>query len=198
MIQDVFTTPIFYFDLNDEVLNQNLKKEAYFNEEINNGRVRSNEGGFQSNFMHEGKTIDAFFEKITPYVQQVKDIIHYPRKLCLEGLWYNINRKGDFNKSHCHGNAILAGVYYMETPENCGDIVFENVDRHVIFFEESDNQDKFYFNGFHRMEAVKGRLYLWYAWLNHYVQPNQSNKDRVSLAFNVTPHFFLAESLNLK
>jgi uncharacterized protein (TIGR02466 family) len=195
MIQDIFQVPIFYFDLNDEVLNQNLKKEAYFNKTINNGRIRSNEGGFQSNFIHESKVVDSFFEKIVPCVEEVKKTINYPRKLCLEGLWYNVNKKGDFNKTHCHGNAILAGVYYIETPEDCGDIVFENTDKHVIFFEESDNNNKFYFNGFHKMKAVKGRLYLWYAWLNHYVEPNKSNNDRISLAFNVTPEFFLLNSL---
>tara|TARA_R110000744_G_scaffold94505_3_gene182507 strand:+ start:1156 stop:1719 length:564 start_codon:yes stop_codon:yes gene_type:complete len=185
IIKPAFITPVFEFNIYDKELNNLLREDAYYQKEINNGRQVSNEGGFQSNHIYDSKAVSTFFQKIEPCVLQVKQTINYDRDLTLEGLWYNINKKGDKNKLHCHGRSILGATYYIDTPSNCGAISFENLDKHIIMNSEVEKYDTPYFNGFFNVEPKQGTLLIFYAWLNHLVEDNKSDEDRVSLGFNI-------------
>jgi len=185
IIRTAFTTPIFQFDIFDKDLNDELRKDAYLQEKNNNGRIVSNAGGFQSNHIYDTDVTKRFLTKASKYVSQVKEVINYDKDLILNGLWYNINRKNDLNRMHCHGRCFLAATYYIDAPQNCGTIAFENLDRHVVMNGQNINYDNPYFNGFYHFVPKQGTLLIFYAWLNHQVNPNNSNEDRVSLAFNI-------------
>lgn len=185
IIRPAFITPIFEFDIYDKELNDLLREDAYLHCKNNNGRVISNEGGFQSNHIYDSKAVTIFFNKVKPCVLKVKKQINYNKNFNLEGLWYNINKKGDRNKMHCHGRSILGATYYIDAPQNCGAISFECLDKHVVMNSENENYDNPYFNGFYNIEPKQGKLLIFYAWLNHQVNENLSNENRVSLAFNI-------------
>ena len=38
--------------------------------------------------------------------------------------WGNLQRKGNYIAEHRHNNTQFAGVFYLQTPEDSGDIVF--------------------------------------------------------------------------
>ena len=50
---------------------------------------------------------------------------------------------------------------------------------------EVEKYDNPYFNAFFNIEPRQGTLLIFYAWLNHLVEDNKSDNDRVSLAFNI-------------
>jgi hypothetical protein len=186
IIKNAFITPIFCFDIYSKELNDSLREDAYFQKENNNGRTISNVGGFQSNHIYDTKAVKNFIETVTPCVEKVKNTIQYNFDLTLDGLWYNINKKNDLNKSHCHGGAILAAAYYIDTPNNCGDIVFENIDKHVTMNSNIIVNKNNLFNSNYHVHPKQGLLVIFYAWINHFVEPNLSEKDRLSLSFNIT------------
>jgi len=89
-----------------------------------------------------------------------------------------------FSDSHTHGNSWLSGVYYPK-----GDPGFS-----IKFFY--DNITKFFtppteYNIFNSRDWViipeDNFLILFFSQLRHKVMPNQSKKDRFSLAFNLLP-----------
>jgi len=185
IIRPAFITPIFCFNIYDKKLNDSLREDAYLQEKNTNGRTISNFGGFQSNHVYDTPAVTSFIKKACECVYQVKNKLEFKRELSISGLWYNINKKGHLNKSHCHGGAVLAAVYYIDTPNNCGAINFENLDRHTIMLDNTRKYIHPYFNGFYTLTPKQGTLLIFYAWLNHSVDPNQSDQDRISLSFNV-------------
>lgn len=185
IIRTAFTTPIFQFDIFNKELNDELREDAYLQQKNNNGREVSNAGGFQSNHIYDSEPALRFLNTAEDCISKVKGAIKYDKELTLHGLWYNINKKNNLNKMHCHGRSFLAATYYIDAPENCGTIAFENIDRHVVMEGQSKNYDNPYFNGFYNFVPKQGTLLIFYAWLNHQVNPNKSDRDRVSLAFNI-------------
>ena len=185
IIRPAFITPIFCFDIYDKKLNDSLREDAYLQEKNKNGRTKSNFGGFQSNHIYDTPAVTNFLKKASECVSEVKNKIQFNKDLSISGLWYNINRKGNLNRMHCHGGSVLAAAYYIDAPTNCGSISFENIDRHTIMLDNTRKYIHPYFNGFYNMIPKQGTLLIFYAWLNHSVEANNSDQDRISLSFNV-------------
>ena len=98
--------------------------------------------------------------------------------------WLTKTKPGGFSNSHTHSNSWLSGTYYPK-----GDPGFS-----IKFF--SDNKTQFYtpptkHNVYNSTEWVvlpeDNSLILFFSQLRHKIMPNQSTKDRFSLAFNILP-----------
>jgi len=100
--------------------------------------------------------------------------------------WINISPPGASNKLHYHANCHFSGVYYIsvDTPD-CGSIYFRDprVASRMLSYPTSNPTD--FTTSEVRMRPEEGRLYVFPGWLEHGVDENQSNHDRVSLSFNV-------------
>ncbi|MES3007105.1 MAG: TIGR02466 family protein [Pseudomonadota bacterium] len=100
--------------------------------------------------------------------------------------WLNISPPGASNKIHFHANCHFSGVYYvsLKAPE-CGSIFFRDpriasrmmtypVDKPSAFTADEIE-----------MSPEAGRMYVFPGWLEHGVEENKSDRDRVSISFNV-------------
>jgi uncharacterized protein (TIGR02466 family) len=93
----------------------------------------------------------------------------------IEEFWANVNPKGAVNFSHSHGGD-LSGIFYLQVNEESGDVVFLNPaisSRKEIIASQNLKV--------HPRNLV---LLLFPSWLEHYVEPNQSEEPRISLSFN--------------
>lgn len=100
--------------------------------------------------------------------------------------WININLNEKINFPHSHPNRIFSAVYYVKAHKECGDLVFLNPNK-VVCQNISDDCIKNYnfYNATHwKVTPHPGLLIIFPSWLEHYVMPNCSNADRVSIAFN--------------
>jgi uncharacterized protein (TIGR02466 family) len=88
-----------------------------------------------------------------------------------------------FNKIHPHGLNKISGVYYLEVPTQSGSLVFQNGDNIKLFSEDTFDDPNFY--SAYTITPKKFDLILFFSETLHYVQPNFSNKDRISVAFNI-------------
>ncbi len=96
----------------------------------------------------------------------------------------------DESQNHVHGNSLLSGVYYLQTPKNSGDLVFgkdsswTNLFHQSIRFEYDDsnhiNCDTYRI----KVEEEEGKILFFPAHVGHSVTRNNSEQDRYSLAFN--------------
>lgn len=96
--------------------------------------------------------------------------------------WVNINPENTYNAVHGHPKADLSIVYYAQVGENSGDLVLMRNDGacHLDLFAKQPAGLRF------NVKPQVGRMYAFPAHLLHYVQGNQSNTDRISIAFNLT------------
>lgn len=183
---DIFKTTIFKSKIKNQkyvkyFLNL-LKKE----QKNNKGKTISNVGGFQSSqyttlredilrnvFLDPGKN---FIEKLNPK----KNL-----NLTLGDFWINSNLNKDYNLLHNHFGATISGIYYLEVPKNSGRLVFQNGDLSKM---SSINFDYFHNENYYARYFIipeKFDLYLFPSEAFHYVEPNRSFENRVSVAFNL-------------
>jgi len=110
-----------------------------------------------------------------------------PMRLEFERAWINVFQPGAQESQHCHEGSLLSCSYYVETPENCGDLVFPDPVAarrvHRAFTRTGDTG--FFTNTHVAFRPQAGRLIMFESWAEHSVQCNKSDKPRISLAFNL-------------
>ena len=110
--------------------------------------------------------IEAFHTKLAPH--QTLIIPHQLLGYEKNEFWFNSALPGESTGAHNHnGKAIISGVYYLQVPENCGNIVFLK-----------GNKEKL------EIPAKSGKVVFFPPELDHFVQENMSSETRISLSFN--------------
>ena len=185
MIIDIFKTSIYKTSLeNKEYIDYfyNLIEEQ---KKINNSNYISNVGGFQTKSFTkvENKNIynDVFINPALEYMKQFNKIYN----VILSDFWINSNNKNDYNLLHNHSTSNISGVYYIKVPKNSGRIVFQNGDlskmsnKNQYYFDNANFYSRYFFS------VKKYDLILFSSDTFHYVEPNRSDEERISVAFNL-------------
>ena len=106
-----------------------------------------------------------------------------------QSLWFNLNRKGDYNIQHSHGNTDFAATYWIKVPPDSGDIVFVNPNQGRLLLPLTGNHKFKTFNILnsdqYTYKSKVMELCIFPAELQHYVMRNNNKQDRMSLSFNV-------------
>ena len=161
-----------------EVPNSLVNTCIMLQNEDTNGVSFSNSGGWQSNpFMHQ-------HDDMKEYIDILSKSINLPTASYFNGLWININYKGSHNKSHQHPQSDYSLVWYVKTPDNCGDIVFENPN----LFTQFNSLQRLNYPNYdldYRITPQVGDCYLFPSDLRHTVEENQSDSDRISISANL-------------
>jgi len=172
-------------------LNEDLKKIIKFSFEIEKekkGRFLSNKGGFQSGDLNLKEPIlNSLIKKIELNSNFLfNDYLKIKHQLSLDNIWININRYKDFNIPHVHSFSKLSGVFYVKIPNNSGKLSFIN-DFPIENFINPLNIIEYnqYTSSAWSFEPEENMLYLFPSWLKHYVNPNLSKQERISISFNL-------------
>lgn len=172
----IFSVPLWGFVLSNEKyhaldyieLLQRLEKEEP-------SVKKSNFGGYQT---RDDLNKEGVMQEFVKMMESIANDIAKTRNIMpleMISMWGNINYKKDFNGNHTH-EGILSGVFYLQTPDNCGNLMFCNpavrAHNHVLR------------GGDYPIKPVNLACILFPSWLEHYVQPNMSDLPRMSLSFN--------------
>jgi len=103
----------------------------------------------------------------------------------ITGCWANITAPGAPHKIHTHPNNYLSGVYYVKTQPKANGIVFHDPRPQVTVISPPPLELGPTNAGMLRVQADTGCLILFPSWLEHSVDTNLSNENRISIAFNV-------------
>jgi uncharacterized protein (TIGR02466 family) len=103
--------------------------------------------------------------------------------------WLNIFEPNAVESVHEHFGSFLSGCYYVDTPENCGEIVFKQEATRRAWASEYTHRLRTDFSGIagDLLHAPKaGELLVFPSWLPHEVMRNRASENRISIAFNLT------------
>ena len=119
---------------------------------------------------------------IRVYTQEIMAWTDPGLKFFVTQSWVNKNPKGSGHHEHFHLNSVFSGVLYWQTIDNdC--ISFVNNTKPFFKFYPSEsnmwNSERF------NVQAKDNRVVIFPAGMLHSVPPHTSDKNRVSLAFNV-------------
>ncbi len=195
-----YPTPIYYLDLDGaDALNQFMLTRIYaWRDRDENGIVRSNQRNVGA--WHSPTTMNALpeFDLFTQKIIQTMTGIYQDQQydpdagpVCFN-MWANINPRGAYNRSHTHPGSLWSGVYYVQTPPDCGRVIFLDPRAQAEFalprMAKDVKSQPMHWKEVHH-NAVAGRLVVFPGWLRHEVEPNLCKldapySDRISISFN--------------
>jgi len=177
--EDLWATPYFYsiekinFEL--DIIKWILKKSK---KELS--VLKSNIGGWQSKIQNNKPELNSLISYINNFCKNINLGI---QEINIPEIWINVNKQHDWNTIHQHGGHTFSGVYYIKTPKNCGRLAFRDPRPGAIansfLVDKYDNGELRYVN------ITEGLFLLFPSYLEHFVEPNKSKEERVSISFNI-------------
>jgi uncharacterized protein (TIGR02466 family) len=96
--------------------------------------------------------------------------------------WINMHDRGGFNFLHMHEGSLLSGSFYISVPAGSGQFVFRDPRSGVRMGYVKGGVP----NGHADIHLTPsdGLLVLFPCWMEHYVEPHNSDEPRITIAFN--------------
>ncbi len=187
-----FSTPIWtekiknYKDSNEQIYDyiKNLQKKD------SQGIVKSNVKGWHSkNFDLKEKEPQNFIKIISRQIESVITDMDWDiknQKTKITNMWAIINKGGAANARHHHGNSSLSAAYYVRAPKNSGDIVFYDPRPAPVYSHPVSNKPNYLNAMQHSISPLEGLLVMFPGYLDHSVNENLSNEERIVISFNIS------------
>ena len=186
-----FPTPIWITKINNsESINTELKDYIYKEKEkYPEGAKKSNVSGWHSDdFDLKSESLKNFIKEISQNIESAIKDMGWDLEIQIvkiTGMWSIINDKDAFNEKHHHGNSALSAAYYVKAEKNAGNIVLFDP-RQANVFHHPSSKDVNNLNAQVQSVTPKaGTLVLFPSYLEHKVNPNLSNEERIVISFNV-------------
>jgi uncharacterized protein (TIGR02466 family) len=187
-----FPTTFFARDLDGQVL-ENVQNEisAVISKIKEESTLAPTGGNMMTTFLWgKGNANDIYKYQLTNLKEAIKSAVddytiglnYKGQPFEFGGSWFNISGRGGSHYDHVHPYTRIAGTYYFQTNGIDGNLKLQNPNpiMHMGGFPSDMLSD----------EAIKvppkvGRLVLFPSWLTHRVEMNDTDSERISIAFNI-------------
>lgn len=187
----LFTTPIWEAMIQN-VDNQAIKQYALGLRDKYPGANISNRGGWHSKELDLPlpPSLDELINDLTAFINDFCAQTTGINDLILGNWWININGKYNYNAEHDHQNALLSAVYYVEVLDNnTGNLVLHREDSSRYYLGKYKGLNVPFTQQSYVTSPTCNKLVIFPAWTKHSVEMNNSDTERISIAFNfVEPH----------
>jgi len=106
-------------------------------------------------------------------------------ELEITGCWANVNGPGAAHRMHSHPNNYLSGVYYLQTRPGADTVNFHDPRSQTAIIRAPVTELTGYNTDQVVVQVADGTVLLFPAWLAHSVDPNRSDRERISVSFNL-------------
>ena len=192
-VHKFFPVPVFEQKINNyKDFNSQLENYIYdLKKKDPQGQKKSNAGGWHSPFfnMKESELIKKFISSFNNSLAEIMTE-HMgwkinKEKIMILDMWSIVNTKNTFNVQHTHPNSLMSAAYYVKAKKNSGQIKFyDPKEMKVMYHPPIQNYNKISAEII-KIEPEEGKLILFPSYLNHSVEENLSDEDRVVISFNV-------------
>lgn len=191
-VDELFPTPLLRFEVGDAArLNLGLLGEISTRRAKEEGVSKSNQLGwhsasdlFERKEKAQAELAHLLLRMMAQATRTVAPDTDFTKLQLVTDGWINVNPTGAYNGPHDHPGAFWSGCYYVQVPAGGGDDgVIEFLSPHkplpgVGLIGGALTGDRL------RIKPKAGLMLLWPAHLLHWVHPNASAEDRVTIAFN--------------
>ena len=185
----IFPVPIHQFDVNgfSEIQDELIDYVYKMREKDPVGHTISNRRGWQSSCFSLENEDDILQNFLTNCLSEFPPI-EKSIKLFVSA-WININPPEAFNLKHNHPTSDLSGVLWIKSQKDCGNIIFDSprsfaTHQEIECYNEDFKENNNYFHSF-SFNPIAGRLIVFPSHLEHHVDFNESEEDRISVSFNI-------------
>jgi uncharacterized protein (TIGR02466 family) len=185
-----FSTPIWESEIKN-INNQEIKDYCLYLKDNTKGVNISNRGGWHSSeiLLPMPQDFRSLFSNLEVFVNENCFKEMGVPNLKFGNFWVNVNTPNSYNLAHDHQNSILSGVYYVSVPhDNMGDLVLHRGDTAEYFLKSDVERIGTKTNSFVAVKKpIESVFYIFPSWVKHHVESNNSQGDRISIAFNFIP-----------
>ena len=187
----LFPTPVWtihlenYKNINEQMFNYIKSKQDIDPSGINKSNVK---GWHSKDFDLNDIDPQNFIKFILPAIEQVMIDMNWEKQkqtTKINNMWAIINFGGSANLRHQHGNSTISGAYYVRAPKNSGDIVFYDPRPAPVYSHPNISNPNFLNAQVNSITPKEGALVLFPSYLDHSVNENLSNKERIVISFNI-------------
>ena len=121
------------------------------------------------------------------YKSYIIAVLRFLPKFTLQNWWVNVNGKGDFNMAHTHSGSDLSLVWYLTDNNNSFRIfnpqhhVRNNINRAFSGYASYG----FNYELVKPVDCKEGDIIIFPSDLEHYVEPHELRKERVTVSLNL-------------
>ncbi len=187
-----FSTPVWASQITDyKQTNEDMYKYIKdLQTKDQKGLIKSNINGWHSNdFDLKDELPKKFISLISSGIENVINEMQWDTEsqiVRITSMWAIINSGGNANARHHHGNSALSAAYYVRAPKGAGDIVFYDPRPAPIYFHPHSKKPNLLNAMVNSVSPVEGGLVLFPSYLEHSVNPNLSNEERIVISFNIS------------
>lgn len=192
MIINLFSLPISKVNLLDSGIDfDNLKSvlEPLFEQAKTNNVDLEKQGGVSTynidshlNLREEFKVLNSLIMAHAALYWKVLDVSENLQPV-INQCWANKHLDNGFTSNHSHSLMPMVGTFYLEAPENSGDIVFINPMEYGLTHIPYNGpiEDKIET----AVHIKTGDLVFFPGWIRHKTQENLSGNPRIVISFNI-------------
>ena len=187
-----FSTPIWASKINnfESVNNEMFEYISSLQKKDPLGIIKSNFKGWHSkNFDMKDAEPKNFIEEIKININPAINDMGWDlqtQEVKVSNMWAIINTKGSLNQKHHHSNSDLSAAYYVTAKENCGDIVFYDPRPAKVYKHPIAKNPNTLNATINSISPEPGMLILFPSYLEHSVNPNLSEYNRIVISFNLS------------
>ena len=187
-----FPTPVWTLQLGDY---QSINEQMYkfiksAQSKDQQGISKSNIKGWHSkDFNMQENEPKNFIKFILPAIEQVITDMNWEKQkqsININNMWAIINTGGSANLRHQHGNSTISGAYYVRAPKNSGDIVFYDPRPAPVYTYPKAVNPNLLNAQVNGISPKEGALVLFPSYLDHSVNENLSDEERIVISFNIS------------
>ena len=187
----LFPTPVWTLQLdNYKIVNEQMydyikSEQSKDQAGINKSNVK---GWHSKDFNLNEDEPQKFISFILPAIEQVMIDMNWEKQkqtAKINNMWAIINTGGAANLRHQHGNSTISGAYYVRAPKNSGDIVFYDPRPAPVYSHPNVTNPNLLNAQVNGVSPKEGALVLFPSFLDHSVNENLSNNERIVISFNI-------------
>ena len=187
----LFPTPVWTLQLdNYKIVNEQMydyikSEQSKDQAGINKSNIK---GWHSKDFNLNEDKPQKFISFILPAIEQVMIDMNWEKQkqtAKINNMWAIINTGGAANLRHQHGNSTISGAYYVRAPKNSGDIVFYDPRPAPVYSHPNVTNPNLLNAQVNGVSPKEGALVLFPSFLDHSVNENLSNNERIVISFNI-------------
>lgn len=194
-IENIFPVPLATFELPQDILDNSLSKSKIYMDSKKWKEQR-----------HYGRTITSYFEDTTRnylgnFDHKLGNLVNLRCREYLEYIgynpnadlmiesWLNLNPPDTHHSRHEHFGCFMGGVIWLSAVDDSGNFVIHDPvgvrAQNASQYRFAKTKNTTYSNDIYFVYPKPGTMIMFPSWLQHQVESNKTNEDRISIAFNV-------------
>ena len=135
--------------------------------------------------LHKQKEFKEFAELVISTSKEILNELKYDvEDIVITDMWATVLKSGEHHPAHTHSNNFLSGTYYLHSDQGAS-IMFQDPRPAAGVILPRMTEQTMTNASLLTYDSKQNRAIIFPSWLPHYVKPNKSTNNRISIAWNI-------------